>query len=387
MKWLNRSGLSNQNAGLIGVVVAVIVGAAYYWPLIFPRVESNPSLPVVNNSTVSSAITVPTEGHEDSLEKDLATLNQQQQKEIAALQKMAGVTEVIMRAFLVILGEANVPEEKWSEKLVEMAQRHKGLLAKITPEAGDNPSLQALTGEVAAALTAGRYEQADDIMSRILAQQDKGLESGQQAAAKTEAELGELALTRLRYQEAAGHFAAAARRLPPGEDSGNYLDQEAVAWYHQGEEYEDNAALQKAIDLQRQQLDRRPRHLFPLEWAKTQNNLGNALLCLGEGESGMERLEEAAVAFRAALQKITRDSSPLDWAEIQNNLGLALWRLGERESGTGRLAEAVVALQSALEVYQEAGSPYYVEVVTPNLQNARDALKARQEQRNVFLKY
>ena len=36
---------------------------------------------------------------------------------------------------------------------------------------------------------------------------------------------------------------------------------------------------------------------------------------------------------------------PLDWAMTQNNLGNALQRLGERESGTTRLEEAVNAYQ------------------------------------------
>src|SRR5207237_2496369 len=44
----------------------------------------------------------------------------------------------------------------------------------------------------------------------------------------------------------------------------------------------------------------------PLRWAKTQNNLGNALRVLGERESGTARLEEAVAAFRDALQERTR---------------------------------------------------------------------------------
>ena len=39
----------------------------------------------------------------------------------------------------------------------------------------------------------------------------------------------------------------------------------------------------------------------------------------------------------AALEEMTRDRVPLDWARTQMNLGLALWTLGERESGTARL--------------------------------------------------
>jgi hypothetical protein len=47
----------------------------------------------------------------------------------------------------------------------------------------------------------------------------------------------------------------------------------------------------------------------PLEWAKTQMNLGNALRSLGGRESGTARLEEAVAAFREALQEWTRESA------------------------------------------------------------------------------
>ena len=63
---------------------------------------------------------------------------------------------------------------------------------------------------------------------------------------------------------------------------------------------------------------------MPLDWATTQNNLGNALRTLGERESGTARLEEAVAAYRAALEECTRERVPLDWATTQNNLGNAL---------------------------------------------------------------
>jgi hypothetical protein len=39
----------------------------------------------------------------------------------------------------------------------------------------------------------------------------------------------------------------------------------------------------------------------PLDWALTQNNLGNAFLTLGQRESGIGHLVEAVKAYRAAL--------------------------------------------------------------------------------------
>ena len=76
------------------------------------------------------------------------------------------------------------------------------------------------------------------------------------------------------------------------------------------------------------------RERVPLDWAMTQNNLGNALRILGERESGTARLEEAVAAYREALKERTRERAPLEWATTQNNLGNALATLGERESGT-----------------------------------------------------
>jgi hypothetical protein len=73
------------------------------------------------------------------------------------------------------------------------------------------------------------------------------------------------------------------------------------------------------------------RERVPLQWATTQNNLGNALLRLGERESGTERLEESVAACREALEEMTRERVPLQWATTQNSLNLATKLLEERK--------------------------------------------------------
>ncbi len=44
-------------------------------------------------------------------------------------------------------------------------------------------------------------------------------------------------------------------------------------------------------------------------------------------------------AHREALKEYSRERVPLQWAMTQNNLGNALQTLGERETGTGRLVD------------------------------------------------
>jgi len=116
-----------------------------------------------------------------------------------------------------------------------------------------------------------------------------------------------------------------------------------------GEREAGTARLEEAVTAYRDALKESTRERVPLDWAMTQNNLGNALQTLDGREPGTARLEEAVTAYRDALEEQTRERVPLDWAMTQNNLGVALRSLGEREAGTARLEEAVTAYRDALK--------------------------------------
>ena len=127
----------------------------------------------------------------------------------------------------------------------------------------------------------------------------------------------------------------------------------------------------------REALREHTRERMPLQWATTQNNLGNALGRLGEREGGTERLEEAVSAYREALKERTREQVPLQWAQTKNNMGNALWKLGEREGGTGRLEEARAATALALGVYREAGMDREVTSCETRLKSIDDLIAGR----------
>ncbi|WP_245615523.1 tetratricopeptide repeat protein [Afifella pfennigii] len=145
-----------------------------------------------------------------------------------------------------------------------------------------------------------------------------------------------------------------------------------------GERESGTARLDEAIDAYRAALGEFTHERVPLGWAMTQNNLGTALLRLGERESGTERLEEAVTAFRAALEEFTRERVPLDWAMTQNNLGNALQALGERESGTARLDEAIAAYHAALKEWTRERVPLQWATTQNNLGNALRTLGERE---------
>jgi hypothetical protein len=103
---------------------------------------------------------------------------------------------------------------------------------------------------------------------------------------------------------------------------------------------------------------------------------------LGERENGTARLDEAVAAYRAALQEQTRARVPLDWARTQNNIGTALETLGERESGTARLEEAVAAYRAALEELTPEATSHWRQGVQQNLERCLVLLQQRRKQSN-----
>ena len=274
-----------------------------------------------------------------------------------------------VQGFLKILKEDEGPIEHLPTKLTLIAQRHVGMLerlAALDPEDADAQSHIDEAREVLRqAASTKDYHRADELLSKAEEAQDRSLRGAEalereaheaasrlrRGKAATRAERGELSLTRLDYLRAAQHFQAAAN-LVAGEDLNLklvYLTQSADALSTHGDEKGDNAILVQGIGVYREALRERTQRDTPLDWARTQNNLGIALQRLGERESGTGRLEEAVIAHREALKERTRERVPLDWATTQNNLGNALQRLGERESGTGRLEEAVAAYREALK--------------------------------------
>src|SRR5262249_11513037 len=328
------------------------------------------------------------------------------------LATQVGFTQGAVISFFRILGEQDVPPEQIGTKLGEIAAKYRGLMDRWSVLDTADPATAALAAEAKAAIDAGHYDAADAALLRARDQEagaarqaEQLARDAQQAAGKrglrvaeADGKRGDLAMTRLRYADAAKHYATAASNVPANrqDERQGYLEQEASALLRQGDERGDNkaaalaidryralaaatnrasmpqdwagaqdnvgtalqglgerdsgtAGLEEAVAAFRASLQERTRERVPLDWAATQNNLGTALHALGERESGTARLEEAVTAFRASLQERTRERVPLDWAATQNNLGSALWVLGRRESGTVRLGEAVMAHRAALE--------------------------------------
>src|SRR5262249_24978032 len=285
--------------------------------------------------------------------RPLEELTTQQRENIALFKEKLDLNERQVRAALGILGENDIPPERLAAKLVEIAERFKDLQATASAQPGDDPKIADMKIDARKAIEAGELAKADALLADVETEQRRALDRLAVNAAETSAQRGEIALTRLRYGEAAQPFADAAAVFPPKgahEDKRiGYLAREANALYRQGWEFGDNDALRSAIERRIGLIGLKPRERVPLEWAEAQNDLGSTLSRLGEREAGKAKLEEAVLAYREALKEWTRERVPLQWAVTENNLGWALMRLGDRESGTAKLEEGVAAFREAFK--------------------------------------
>src|ERR1700688_4700796 len=322
----------------------------------------------VTASTISVVCGIPPEVL-DALVRSKDELVQAHRETIALLRQNLDLNERQVRAALNAAGEVNVAPEQLAAKLLEIAERFKTLRSAAAAQPDDTPKITALKAETKNAIDQGDLAQADRLLADIEKLQDRELDRLAVSRAETSAQRGDVALTRLLYGEAAGHFARAAARVPAEREDLRlqYLDKEADSLWRQGTEVGDNAAASASIEKSRHILTLRSRERVPLDWAMTQNDLGTALSTLGERETGTARLDEAVVAFREALKERTRERVPLEWAATQNNLGTALSSLGARESGTARLDEAVVAFREALKEYTRERVPLQWAAIQNNL--------------------
>ncbi len=242
--------------------------------------------------------------------------------------------------------------------------------------------LRFLTKGDAADNIYGVIETADE----LLLEPDFGEGVGAMIAAKT------LTLTTLSVEEqsvlltpsmelALRITAPLVKEMPAGLDGdakGAIQFSHAMALFYLGTEKGEAELLEQSVTAFRGALEEWTRDHLPLQWARAQMNLGNALGLLGRLRADVALLHQAEAAYRSALEEWTRDSVPLQWARVQVNLGNALKDLAKLETGTARLEQAVAAYRAALEENLRARIPLGWAITQMNLCAALTALGTRE---------
>jgi tetratricopeptide (TPR) repeat protein len=118
-----------------------------------------------------------------------------------------------------------------------------------------------------------------------------------------------------------------------------------------------------------------------MEWAMTQNNLGNAWDDLPTGVR-LQNLQKSIAAYEAALTVYTKEGTPREWAMTENNLGNAWGDLPTRDRA-GNLQKAIAAYESALTVRTREAAPADWAATQNNLGNAWSELPTGDRARNL----
>ncbi len=136
-------------------------------------------------------------------------------------------------------------------------------------------------------------------------------------------------------------------------------------------EVEDTAEnCKKAIQAYHEALKVRSLERFPMQYAGTWNNLGNAYQILAEVEDKAANCNRAIQAYQEALKVRSLERFPLDYAMTQNNLGNAYRNLAEVEDKAQNCRKAIEACGEALKVYSLDGFPMDYAMTQNNLGGA-----------------
>ncbi len=232
---------------------------------------------------------------------------------------------------------------------------------QITALISLRPDFRARGEEALTALAIGALDRVKALL-RELARSVPGFAATREdvlASAAVEAALGWAEMLELNYLDAAAHFQQACQILPSSarDHWRNYTGAQAEANYRQGQQHGDLGALRRAIRLRQEMLNRTSRRDLPMQWVALQNEMGNALLALGERETRPRALKQAAKTFKTALDAWPPDQAPLDRVMLHTKLGVALMRLAEREGSRRRLEKASQEFQAALVQYPRQQMP------------------------------
>ena len=312
-----------------------------------------------------------------------------EEAKLSKLRTILDQQQAVLEQFFMIAGQQDIAAEKLAEKLIEMSDAHKVLVGEwLAPSAAAQPELDAVLKEAREAAQAGRLDNAQTILTKASVAAEAEAQNAPAMSAKNfalaawaRAGLGQIALIRSEYREAAIYFEAALRLLADSDATRHYAYSaaRARALYLQGKDKDDVGALRDAVESYQTLLNAAPSTGAPAQSAPLQSNLGNALLRLGARTGETQPLQEALIAFRNALEGFQRARQPLDWARAQQDLGATLLRLGLAETGTARLEEAVTAFRESLKEHTRSRAPLEWATAQGNLGTALWSLGGREK--------
>jgi len=274
----------------------------------------------------------------------------------ASLAKQLGITEERLNRLCNTLESLGIAPEEAPSRLPEMVERLKSAENQLenAPKVGGRTD--ALRQQAETAIAADDLDTAEELL-RQAENQDTQVqhqlldESNARALAVAASAFarGDLAFTRLKYQDAASHFLRAAERTPQSEPR-----EQVTAFTMAGRAYDEVAAFQQAETAYAQARDSAEAHLGandPLT-ATVLNNLA-ALYKDTNRKAQAEPLMERVVSI---FEKTYGEEHPM--------VATALNNLATLYQDTNRMKEAEPLLKRALAIDEKAFGADHPEIAT-----------------------
>lgn len=275
-----------------------------------------------------------------------------QRETIVLLRQTLDLNQRQIYSALEVLGEAAIPPEKVAAKLVEMAEHLKQLrnVAAVSP--GDDPETTSFKRQAEEAISNGDLALADAVLAKAEDRQRRTVEKLALNVANTLGQRGKIALTRLRYLEAAQLFDQAVALIPPDDQNHQlrkqYLELKAAALYNEGSEHGDTKAAASAVDQFRQLLDLETGDNSLIARARLTYALARSLLILSYRDGDLQHLREAIAALRSVLDQSGKTEALPLRILLRQQLAITLTALGVFESNAAFLSEAADLFRSGL---------------------------------------
>lgn len=313
----------------------------------------------------------------------IASLPDLQRVEVEQAARSEGVPMDALYGFLRSIGvQAPSDPKQLSQLLDAQAQRLRAVLTEQQTLASPDAEIQRLSGLAQQALREGALESSIAFWERAKARYAEISKSLDETEAQLKARrleggavfahAAEARALAADYRAAADDYAQAYAQVAKWDAHAawDYKSREADAWFSDGQLTGDLAALDRSVAGFAAALALAPRETAPLDWALTQNNLGNAYLLRAQQSLANDQFDKALAAYRAALEVRTRAAYPQLWARTQNNIALVSVDLFERNGDKQLLDQAIAAYRAALTETPRHEQPVFWSMIMGNLGNA-----------------
>jgi Tfp pilus assembly protein PilF len=265
-----------------------------------------------------------------------------------------GITQAALASFFKILEKQKVAPEDLDSTLRDFAKRYKQLEEDLERYTSDDPEVAALREQARAALEAGEFDRAEQLLNDASAKdlaaaerQESVARQRRLSAARSKANNADLKWTQFAYREAAEYYRQAAALVPveAGEQRAEYLNQQGHALYEAGDYRHAEGPLTQALAIREQALG--PEHP---KVAASLNNL--AVLYYAQGQDA--KAEPLYQRSLATLEKALGPEHPHVAASLNNLAGL--------HRDQGRYAKAEPLYQRSLAIWEKALGPEHPDV-------------------------